>query len=232
MFAYTGAPGQGLQARSTAAIAYQLGSPGVELPSYLFDLPLGSGANGIVVRSESDIGFGRRLSATVAARLLHPFADERTVRIPYLVGSLITPAGHEQTVSHQAGREITIEVTPRWSPSASFALAAHYAMTSKQDDEYTGSFTVPDVPYIGTDTFDAAPLGIGTGGRSQRVGFGATYSTLSAYSQRRTALPLEVSFLHTETIAGSGGVIPRVTTNALLIRFYAQIFGRSRRPAK
>jgi hypothetical protein len=231
-FSDSGAPGPGLHARSTASVAYQLGSVGVELPSYLFDLPLGSAASGIVVRSESDIGFGRRLSATVAARFLHPFADERAVRIPYLVGSLITPAGREQTVSHQPGSELTVEVTPRWAPSASFALAAHYALTSKQDDEYTGSFSVPDVPYIGTDTFDASSLGIGTGGRSQRVGFGATYSTLAAYARRRTGLPLEVSYLHTETIAGSGGVIPRITTNALLIRFYAQIFGRSRRPAK
>lgn len=228
-FAETGAPTDGVHARSTAELSYQIGTLGTDLPTLLFDVPLGTAASGVVVRSETDVGLGRRFTATIAGRYVRAFGDEQTVRVPYVVGSLLAPASREQTVSRRPGSELHLELTPRWSPNAAFALSGNYAFTSKQADRFTGSFSVPSTPYIGTDVFDASALGIGTGGRAQRLGFGATYSTLAGFSQRRTGIPAEVSYVHTQVFAGSGGGVPRVTTDGLLVRVYMQLFGAGRR---
>jgi hypothetical protein len=229
MFGESRLPVSGFHARSTAGVAYRLGTSGTDLPFLLFDVPLGTGADALIFRSETDIASGRRLGATIAARWVRPLADEAVVRVPLSTESILAPAARTQTVGRHLGRELTLEVTPRWAPSESFTIAAQYSVTTKQDDAYAGTFTVTDEPFVTTDTFDAAVLGVATGGRAQRFGFGATYSTLAARARGRAGLPIEVSYLHTSTVAGSGGVVPRVTTDALVLRLYAQLFGRGRR---
>jgi hypothetical protein len=65
-------------------------------------------------------------------------------------------------------------------------------------------------------------------GSEQRLGLGITYSTVAPYARRRGNLPLEISFGHFETIAGSGGAVPRMSIDQLQVRVYFQLFGERR----
>jgi len=76
---------------------------------------------------------------------------------------------------------------------------------------------------------DASILGVGTEQTEQRVGFGATFSTLRAFDRARVDLPLEVQFFHYQSISGSGYVPKRFSTQ-VQVRFYTRLFGAPLRP--
>src|SRR5207302_11420665 len=122
-------------------------------------------------------------------------------------GELLATADRELFADRQLGRQVSVELTPRWTPNGSFAVAAHYAYRSKSADRYVGSLAATDATGAPV-TVDASLLGSGTAGHAQLAGFGITYSTLATYARGLTWLPAEVSYLHTSTITGSGGVVP------------------------
>lgn len=223
----------GLRVRSTVGAAYRLATGAEDVSYILFDVPTGSGSPALLLHSATDVSLGRRFWASAVARLTSPFEHDVVARIAPFPGELLAAADREHTVGRTEGRTIELEVTPRWMPNDAFAIAAHYALRSKADDRYTGSFAATDTiaPTEGL-SYDASALGAGTGGRAQVVGFGITYSTLGAFARGRTWLPAEVSYLHTSTVAGSGGVVPRVRTDQLVLRVYAQLRGRSARRAR
>jgi hypothetical protein len=157
-------------------------------------------------------------------------ARTEALRIPIVPGELLSTLDRERLVDVKRGRRVELELTPRWMPNDAFAVAAHYLMRSTSESRFTGTFTSTDT-LAGTApvTYDASILDAGTGGRAQQLGFGITYSTLAAYARRRTWLPIEVSYLHASTFAGSGGVVPRLRTDQLALRVYTQLFGSNAR---
>jgi hypothetical protein len=217
------APLPRLRMRSTATVGYRLATGSLDLPFELFDVPTGSGAPALLLRSATDLALGRRFVASAVARVEYPFTKELFTRIPVTAGDLLVPVSREQLVDRQLGRQVALEVSPRWLPNDAFAFAAHYAFRSKQADKYTGTFTSTDTTGGATaGSYDASILGVGTGGRAQTMGLGITYSTLSAYARGHAWVPAEVSYLHTAVFSGSGGVVPRVRSDQLVLRLYTQ----------
>lgn len=223
----------GLRVRSTVGAGYRLRTGSADLAFDAFDVPTGSGAGALLLRTATDVAFSRRIWASVIARVESPIARQQLARIPVFAGELLATADRERLVDRRLGRQVHVEVTPRWAPNEAFAIAAHYALRSKQADRYSGTFTSTDTT-AGTPlgAFDAAILGEGTAARAQIAGFGITYSTLPAVGRGRSWLPIEVSYLHTTTVAGSGGIVPRTRVDQLTLRIYAQILGRSDRRAR
>ncbi len=210
----------GFHVRATATAGFRFGfSAREDVPNILTDIPTASGENAILVRGAADLAFGRRGWATIAARFTSPMADEQVVRITDVPEQPFPELFRQQRVGRQLGREIQLEVTPRWSFGEWLGVAAQYAYRSKAADKYTGTFAIDS----GGATLDAATLGLGTEAREQRFGIGLTFSTLGAYMRRRSGLPMEVSLLHLETIAGSN--LPKLSTDVVQLRFY---IGRDR----
>ena len=56
----------------------------------------------------------------------------------------------------------------------------------------------------------------------QLIGGGVTYSTLSAYENRRIALPLEMRFTHLEAVSGDAGR-PKFFRDQLEVRVYFRL---------
>jgi hypothetical protein len=229
-FGATGAPAAGLRARSTVSAGYRLPTGTVATPYILFDVPLGDGP-ALLLSSATDLSLGRRFWVSAIARVESPQSQRRLVSVPPFAGELLASVGRVGIVDRTGGRQVALELTPRWVPNDAFAVAAHYALRSKQEDRHVGTIASGDTEGGAPVTYDAALLDAGTGGRAQSVGVGITYSTLAAYARRKTWLPVEVSYLHTSTVAGSGGVVPKVRTDQLVVRVYAQLLGRGSRRA-
>jgi hypothetical protein len=129
---------------------------------------------------------------------------------------------------HRAlGRTIQFETSPRLVINDFFSVGGQYVYRHKTQDQYTGTFTVPAAVTGSSDlTLDAAALAIDTETREQRASGGLTYSNLYAFEQGRAKLPFEVTYLHSQTISGSGRGQPKSFTDAIQLRVYFSVFGR------
>jgi hypothetical protein len=136
---------RGLHLRSTVTAGYRLGVGSGDLPFYWFDVPTGSGVSALLLRSATDVVLGRRAWATAVVRVAQPIADQPIVRVPAAPGELFVPAGRELTVRRQLGRELELELTPRYSFGDVLGVWAQYRLRSKAADEYEGRIVVPPV---------------------------------------------------------------------------------------
>jgi hypothetical protein len=184
------APRGGVRARSTVTGGYRFATGPISRPDLLFDLPPGERAAAVLVRSATDVAVGRRLSASVVGRFAAPVADRRLARVPLAPGEPFAPYYTYREVNRRLGREVQVEVTPRYALGEAFAVVAQALVRDRAAAAYTGTFTALAEETLGEPaTLDAAALNLGTGGREARVGFGAAYSTLAAYARGRSALP-------------------------------------------
>jgi hypothetical protein len=220
------APRPGVRLRSTLGAGFRAGVAPDPLPELLFQLPAGGGAPAVLLRSATDVAVGGRFSASVVARVASPLSDRATLRVGD-AGQAYVPADRVQSVGRRLGRELQLEVTPRYALNEAFAVVAQGAVFDRAADRYSGTFTAAaDGTGAGDVTYDAAALGVGTGGRATRVGVGLAYSTLAGFARGRARLPVELSYLHTFLGAASGGRVENTTTEQLSVRVSARLFGR------
>lgn len=217
---------RGLAIRSTVWGGYRLAIGALAPANFLTVLPVDRGASGPVLRSFTDVSLGSRVLATIGARALLPTARDVEVRIPEFPGQAFVAAYRTQTVRWTPGRELQLEVTPRVRLTRQIALVGQVALQDRSADAYAGAFTLDSATTgVGPRTFDAAILGEGTAQRATRVSYGVSYSTMPAWVRGRSRIPAEVAYLHTTTVAGTGGATPRVVTDAITLRIYAPLFG-------
>lgn len=222
------APAAGVRVRATVTGGFRFATgTATRTPVLLFDVPPAERSAAVVGRAAADVAVGRRVSASAVARVAVPVADRQTLRIPLGDDTFFAPRFAVQDVGRRLGRELELAVTPRYATGESFAVAAQGVLRTRGEARYTGTFALTPAQTGGdAATLDAAALGVGTGGREARLGIGASYSTVAAAARRGRGLPLEVSFLHSTTVAASGGAIPYVTSDQIAVRVYASLFGR------
>ena len=217
----------GRRMRSTIVAGVRLGTGRTSEPGLLLDVPPATGATALLLRSITDVVFSRRLSVSGALRLSEPFGDTRRLRVPASFDSVYVPLYRERDVARRLGREVQLELAPRYATGEAFALWGQALVRSHQTDRYTGQYTATAAETGGAPvTFDATPLGDGTAQRETRVGVGAAYSTLAAWSRGRARLPIEVSYLHAVTAFGGGATQPRISSDVISLRVYAGLRGR------
>jgi hypothetical protein len=215
----------GFHARSTVTAGYRLGTGSGDFPFTWFDIPAGSGVSAILLRSTTDLVFGRRAWATVAVRATTPLAVQQLLRVPSYAGQVYVPAYREVTVDRTLGRELELEVTPRWAFSDAFSLWAQYQYRTKNADQNRGAFQIEFADGSPAETVDASILDVDTEAREQRAGLGVAYSTLAAFARGRSSLPVEVSWAYRQTLAGIGGTVFRNTGQQVQVRLYLRILG-------
>ncbi len=202
---------------------------GTGKPADQFDLAnpgTGTGANAIGVHSATDVMFGRHLWGSVIVRGTYPLADHQVERIPSVTGEALVPEINSTTVGRQLGSAIELEVAPRYVINDYFSVSTTYLIRHQAADHYTGTLTLDSTQTgYGTLHLDASTLGANTGYTAQNWGFGVTMSTLNAASRGKVSIPLDVSYLHTETFASTGGSLPHQKSDAVVIRVYVRMFG-------
>jgi len=103
-----------------------------------------------------------------------------------------------------------------------FSLGAQYLFLRKAEDTYAGTFQVaPAESGLPTAvTLNASTLAIETSGTEQRLGWGVTFSTFAAHARGKAALPIELQYFNSRTVAGSGGNVPKLSIHQVQIRLY------------
>lgn len=217
----------GLRVRSTIVGGFRFGTGHGEIPGVLLDVPPATGANAILARSITDVVFTRSLSVSGSVRFAAPLGDTQRLRVPVSLDSGYVPLYRERDVGRTLGRDVQVELDPRYARGESFAVWGQALLRAHQADRYTGQYTATAAETGGTPVaFDASTLGEGTAQREARVGLGLAYSTVAAWARGRARLPVEISYLHAVTAAGSGATTPRLSSDVLSLRVFAGLRGR------
>ena len=217
---------KGLNFRTAVGGIFRIPSSQVESPDNFIDLGTGRGAKAIEGRWFTDILLGSRFWESFILRFNHPFGDDQEMRIIDLPNEELAPLYRKQTVHRQLGNAFEFETAPRIVLNDFFAVSAWYMYRHKQQDDYTGTFTIPAATTGFADiTLDASTLDLETEQREHRFGGGISFSNLYSFDQGKAKVPFEVTYLHWQTMGGSGGNQPKFFTDQIQLRLYARIFG-------
>lgn len=217
----------GLNFRAAVGGMFRIPTGQIESADNFIDLGTGRGAMAIEGRLYSDLLVGSRFWESFIVRYNHPFADDETMRIIDLPNEELAPLYRRQTVHRQLGNAFEFETAPRIVVNSFFAVSGWYMYRHKSQDDYSGSFTIPAAETGFADiTIDASTLNLETEQTEHRFGGGISYSNLYAFEQGKARLPFEVTYLHWQTMGGSGGNQPKFFTDQIQLRLYARIFGQ------
>jgi hypothetical protein len=216
----------GLNFRTAVGGIIRLGTGQVESPDNFVDLGTGRGATAIEGRWFSDILLGSRFWQSFILRFNKPFEDDQEMRIIDLPNEELAPLYRKQTVKRKIGSAFEFETTPRIVINNFFAISGQYVYRHKAQDHYTGTFTIPAAVTGFSDiTLDASTLDLETETFEHRLGGGLSFSNIYSFEQGKAKIPFEVTYLHWQTVNGSGGNQPKFFTDQVQLRLYARIFG-------
>jgi hypothetical protein len=213
--------------RLAVSPVFRVGTAPPDAPINWFDIPLGDAQNDIEVRGYADVVVGRHFSASFIGRYAMQLPDEELMRIPDAPGDVYLPRFREQLVRRDLGDFFEVEARPRYVFRDYLAISGLYLYRHKSEDRHTGQFVVPAVETggLGEITLDASTLDAKTEAIEHRAGLGITFSSVPAFQRRRSRLPLEVSFMHVQSVRGLGGRTPKLQSDQVHLRFYTRIFG-------
>lgn len=165
----------------------------------------------------ADARYGIQLSSTLTRRIGPP--------------DLVLRTGTSRAeVEWTPGDYLQLELVPRYHLTPELAFAASYRFFRKGEDgfERRSPDVVADDPLRprGPSFGDASLLERETEETVHHVGGGLVYSTLEAWREDRTSLPLQARFGVTGAVAGSGGQTPKTVRFRLGIRLYHRFWGR------
>jgi hypothetical protein len=146
---------------------------------------------------------------SAAARYMRQLGEVGAGRVPDEHG-VVHPFTPLYQGTRRLGDVFVAELTPQVLLGRHLGVDAHYALISRADDEY--SPTADGVAPLLRGAFT-----------EQRVGLGLSYSTLRGARGREPRLPVEVSVVHIETLAGSNGMVARAARDQLELRLYYRI---------
>jgi hypothetical protein len=223
----TAARQRSLGMRLAVAPVVRLGTALGDVPFNWFEVPLGDGQTDIEVRGFADAVIGSHLWASFIGRYTWQLPDRVLVRIPEAPGDVFLPFFRERRVQRDLGDYFELEARPRYILNDYLSFSGVYLYRHKSQDRYIGTFVVPaeETRGLGEVTLDASTLDARTEVVEHRVGAGLTFSSLPSFQRRRSRLPLEVSFLHLQSISGSGGLTPKLQSDQVHLRFYTRLFG-------
>ena len=172
----------------------------------LFDNSTGYGQPGIDVGGAGDLRVGR-FAATGLASFTKQLGSIDVARVAN-PGNALLPllAAPVSGGTYSAGDVFTLSIIPRYTLARYFAVNGEYQLV-----------------HTGADDYSAAPAGVQAGfatATAQQLGFGFTYSTVASPLRGPGAIPFEVRFSHLETLAGSGGPVPKTFRDQIELRVY------------
>lgn len=217
---------KGFNFRTAIGGVIRLPTGKVESPDNFIDIGTGRGATALEGRWFTDILLGSHFWESFVLRYNRPFADNQTMRIIDLPNEELAPLYREQSVHRKLGNAFEFETAPRIVLNDFLAVSGWYMYRHKQQDDYTGSFTIPAATTGFADiNIDASTLDLETEQTEHRFGGGISFSNLYSFEQGKAKVPFEVTYLHWQTTQGSGGNQPKFFTDQIQLRLYARLFG-------
>lgn len=214
-----------LGVRQTVGVMYRFGAGHPDAADNFIDVGTGTGANGIAVRSFTDVRVRDRIYATLTLGYLRPEAHHRELRVPFAADQSWIEAGLTRVVRIEPGSTFEIGIAPRWQITDHFLVSAEWRRRDKAADVVpSGGGTLTSYGEV----FTPQPAGIeGTRAWDEtRLGWSVSYSTLADVAAGRGRLPIEIGYTHEQTVSNSTGVVPQRFTDRVQIRYYTRLFGR------
>ncbi len=187
----------------------------------LLSIGTGDGQMDVEVGAVADLIFGRRFWTSIAVRYGIQMAGEQSIRLPQSAEESYVGDENITLVRRDPGDYLQLELTPRVSLGDFVSLSGSYRFRSQGVDALELISGEADVIPQSIDLM--ARRGEGT---EHRVGIGVTVSTISAYAAGRVRMPLDISYVHSRSVAGSGIGTVKLTRDEVLLRIYLSAFGR------
>ena len=211
----------GVRARADVQGIVRLGTGRPPNASYPFDPGTGQGQTDLEGRAALDVIGGRHVAATVSGLYSYQLTSAHLTRA-YMPGGGIFPLEAPMAADWKPGNVWQVQATPRLLITRYFQLMGEYFIRHVTNDLVTPTLTPGDT----TQTALPAPWVSNWASTEQRVGLGFSYSAVDSYLRGRSPLPLEISWVHLETIHASGGVVPKYFQDQIGFRLYYQVLGK------
>ncbi len=211
---------RGRGVRSSLSGGWRFGSAGGRRIEDPFDIPIGDGANALLLRSTTDLMFNHRYWMSATVRVVHPLSDNVTVSLPLRPDPLVFAAFTRGIARRSLGQRAEIELAPRLVLGDFFGVSAAYMYRSVSQDVFTVQSGVDATTSVAASTTTAPSRSF------QAASLGLTYSSLNSYARGRSRYPVEVRFMHIEPLSASGGVVPAVSTDRLELRVFTGFIRR------
>jgi hypothetical protein len=214
----TPAEARGTHARLAINATYRIGSGQPANRNRLFDMSTGYGQPGVLLGAAGDVQRGN-FSMTAATTYTMQFGTINVSRLANPGNSALPldvfPLDSGGTYS--AGNVLEVDVVPRYRIANFLAATAHYSLVRTGADQYT----LRPIRAAVSGEAEASLLGLGAAeATAQQVGIGFTYSTIVGPARYHGRLPVEVTFTHLETIAGTGGPVAKTFRDQIDVRVY------------
>ena len=214
-------PRDGVHIRSALEGGALLGTGITVDPTNPFVIGTSDRARALVARSATDVTVGRHFFGSLVARYEKPMSDNVIVAVhpgdnPFANDAVAFSA------ARKLGTKYELEFTPRYQFGRYFAVGLQYRYHHGAEDQYTGT-TTTDVAGEPV-TLDASTLNAGTALTEHRVGFGAVYSAVEAYTRNRSRIPVEVSFEYSKVVSISNN-LPKESEVIFGVRIFHRLWG-------
>ena len=221
--------GNAFQYRVMLTAVGRLGTGVQPSDSSLFDLGLQSGMSAVEGRAAMDVRFPGHLAGTVAAQYTHFLGTRTLTRIPSF-GLLPLLPSAPSVMTATPGSAMAFQVTPRWFFSDYLSINGAYGFQRVAGTRYDPAVTTLNPladPALCPQFTNCGPIPGATAPSmvSQQLGIGIGYSTLGRRALF-SGLPMELSFLHLETLSASGAGTPRGTRDQVEMRLFYRVRGR------
>ena len=207
----------GVNARLSIAGGYRFPTGALSSANALTDIGSGTHVGAVLLRGYADLSLGRHFWISGIGRFAKAASDSLSIR--FAPGVAFPSVSSIVGVSRQTGNLAEFDVLPRWVFNDFVSIGGEYLYRHKPADQFTSGgvnqFTSGGVAVQG--------LSAGTEFTEQRVGAGIVFSNAHAVSLGKSSIPFDVSYLHTETIAGTGGAVPKLIAEQILIRLYFRL---------
>jgi hypothetical protein len=210
--------GGGLRYRVAINAAGRLGTGQPANSDRLFDNPTGTGQPGLILGAAADLAFSTRFLVSGIGSYTMNFGTAPGGHAPN-PGLAVFPLNFPNASSRSAGNIMALSAVPRLRIAGNFSAFGNYTVVRTAADEYQlivppGIFLASSITLPGGST-----TGV-TSATAQQAGFGFAYSTITRQDRNPGAIPFEVSFRHLETLAASGGPVPKVFEDQLQLRVF------------
>jgi len=192
--------------RFPTAIPQLTGLPGEILTGGRFD---------VEGKAALDIRASRRFAASLGLQGTLPIGERSVLFVANPFDAWAAPTNIPGT--WKPTNLIIATAEPHLMLGGFFSFDGHYAFIRRGGESYTFG-APPD-----SNSLLAPNFGTGfarEGSYENRVGFGFSYSSVSQYLRGRMPVPIEMSYVHMESLAASGGLAPKFTTDQVQVRIY------------
>ena len=203
-------PARGVRSMLTAG--WRFGTAGADRTDDPFDVPIGEGANALLVRSTTDLVLTRSFWMSATVRAVKPLSDEIAIALPFRNDANVFDAFTVGRATRSLGTRLELEVAPRLSFGQFFGISAAYLVRRWGADRYAAVDPAATAPLMSGDAMPSRTM--------HAAALGASFSTLASYVRGRSRFPAEVIYSHTIPVTGSGGTVPASTSDRLELRVY------------